>query len=66
MNGWDPSGMCTVKGASGQIISSNSSLCQNDMNSWDTSCTGKYSSMCYQPNGTAWSDPYNGSAKPAA
>ena len=60
VNRSDPSGMCTVKGASGQIISSNSSLCQNDMNSWDTSCTGKYSSRCFQPNGVAWTDPYKG------
>ncbi len=60
MNNSDLSGMCTVKGASGQIISYNSSLCQNDMDSWDTSCTGKYSSRCFQPNGTSWTDPYKG------
>ena len=66
VNNSDPSGMCTVKGAKGQIISSNDSLCENDMNSWDTSCTGKYSSRCYQPNGAAWTDPYKGSASISA
>ncbi len=62
VNASDPSGMCVVKGANGKVIMSDAALCGDDLNYWDTSCTGKYSSTCYENNGDLWIDPYKGNA----
>ena len=61
VSNWDPSGECVVRARNGEVIMRDNLVCQNNMNYWDTSCTGKYSSYCSQNGQSAkWIDPYKG------